>query len=133
MLAVELQIAVAQHRAGQQPGLEQHLEAVADAEHRAAALGEVADRRHDRREARDRAGAQVVAVREPAGQDHDVGALEARVLVPDERGLVPEHVLRGVVGVVVAVGAGKDDDGELHVSRSCPDAPPATSIADSSR
>jgi hypothetical protein len=34
---VELQIAVAQHRAGQQARLEQHLEAVADAEHRAAA------------------------------------------------------------------------------------------------
>ena len=37
MLAVELQVAVAQHRAREQPGLEQDLEAVADAEHRAAA------------------------------------------------------------------------------------------------
>ena len=68
---------------------------------------------HDRREARDRAGAQVVAVREPARQDHGVGALEARVLVPDELGVLPEHVLGGVVGVVIAVGSGKDDDGEF--------------------
>ena len=39
-------------------------------------VGERAHRRHDRREARHRAGAQVVAVREAAGQDHDVGALQ---------------------------------------------------------
>ena len=37
VLAAELQAAVAQQRAGQQPGLEQDLEAVADAEHRPAA------------------------------------------------------------------------------------------------
>ena len=67
--------AVAQHRAGQQPRLEQDLEAVADAEHRAAGVGERRDRGHDRREPRDRAGAQVVAVGEAARQDDDVGAL----------------------------------------------------------
>ena len=78
VLAVKLQVTIAQHRAGQQPGLEQNLKAVADAEHRPAAPGEIDHRRHDRREPRDRAGAQVVAVREPAGQDHHVGALEAR-------------------------------------------------------
>ena len=40
VLAEELQAAVAQHRAGQQPRLEQDLEAVADAQHRTAAVGE---------------------------------------------------------------------------------------------
>ena len=91
---LELQAAVAQHRAGQQPGLEQHLEAVADAEHRAAALGERLHRAHDRREARHGAGPQVVAVREAAGQNHDVGALQVGVLVPDVLGLLAEHVRR---------------------------------------
>ena len=114
VLAVEPQVAVAQHRAGQQPGLEQHLEAVADAEHRPAAPRELAHRRHDRREPRDRAGAQVVAVGEAAGQDDDVGALQVGVLVPDELGVLAEHVLGGVIGVVVAVRAGKDDDAEFH-------------------
>ena len=101
---------------GQQPGLEQDLKAVADAEHRSAGIGEGLDRGHHRREARDGAGAQVVAVREAAGQDDHVSAAERRVLVPDELGLLAEHVLRGVVGVVVAVRSGKDDDGEFHVS-----------------
>ena len=76
VLAEELEAAVAQHRAGQQARLEQNLEAVADAEHRAAAVGEGLHRCHDRREARDGAGAQVVAVREAARQDDDVGAAE---------------------------------------------------------
>ena len=69
VLAVKLEVAIAQHRAGQQPGLEQDLEAVADAEHRSTPARELGHRRHDRREPRDGAGAQVVAVREAAGQD----------------------------------------------------------------
>ena len=69
---------------------------------------------HDRREARDRAGPQVVAVCEAAGQYHDVGALQVRVLVPDELGVLAEDVCRRVIGVVVAVAAWKHDNGELH-------------------
>ena len=114
VLAEELQLAVAEHRAGQQAGFEQDLKAVADAEHRAAAVGERLHGAHDRREAGDRAGAQIVAVRESAGQDDDVGALQVGVLVPDELGVLAEHVLRGVIGVVVAVAAGKHDDAEFH-------------------
>ena len=78
------------------------------------ARGEIRDRCHDRREPGDRAGPQVVAVRKPARQHDDVSALEARLLVPDELGLLAEHVLGGVIGVVIAVGAGKDDDAEFH-------------------
>ena len=97
VLAVKLEIAIAQHRPRQQARLEQHLEAVADAEHRPALAGELRDRGHDRREPGDRAGAQIVAVREAAGQDHDVGALQARLLVPDELGVLAEDVLGGVI------------------------------------
>jgi hypothetical protein len=53
-------------------------------------------------------------VREPARQDDHVGAPDGRLLVPDELRVVTEHVLRGVIRVVVAVGSRKDDDGELH-------------------
>ena len=53
-------------------------------------------------------------MREAAGQDDHVGAAQVRLLVPHELGVVPEHVLRGVVGVVIAVRAGEDDDGEFH-------------------
>ena len=69
---------------GEQPRLAQDLEAVADAEHEAAVAGEALDLDHDRREPRQRAGAQVVAVGEPAGDDHRVDALEVVVAVPEQ-------------------------------------------------
>ena len=103
---------------GQQSGLEQNLKTVADAEHRTAGRGKGLHFLHDGREAGDGAGAQVVAVREPAGQDDDVGALEAGVLVPDQLGVLPQHVLRGVIRIVVAIGSGKDDDREFHAVTS---------------
>src|SRR5436190_1198487 len=64
LFAVEPDIAVAQHRAGKETRLEQDLEAVADAQDRPAGAGELEDGGHDRREPRDGAGAQVIAVRE---------------------------------------------------------------------
>ncbi len=57
------------------------------------ALRERPDGRHDRREPRHRAGPQVVAVREAAGQNDDVGALQVGVLVPEIVGLLAEHDL----------------------------------------
>ena len=53
-------------------------------------------------------------MRETAGQNHRVGAAELGVLVPDQLGLFAEHLRRGVEGVVVRIGAGKDDDREFH-------------------
>ena len=50
----------------------------------AALGGEACDRLHRRREARDRSGAQVVAVGEAAGDDHAVEVREVRLLVPDQ-------------------------------------------------
>ena len=79
----ELQRGVGAQHAGHQPGLGQHLEAVADAQHRpAAASACVAHRRHHRRESGQRAGAQVVAVAEAAGHDHGVDAPQIGVAVP---------------------------------------------------
>ena len=75
---------------------------------------EVRNGRHDRREAGDGAGPQIVTVREPAWQDHDIRAFEARLLVPDELRLLPEHVPGRVIGVVIAVGSGEDDNGKFH-------------------
>ena len=40
VLALKFQAAIAEHRARQEAGLEQHLKAVADAEHRTTAPGE---------------------------------------------------------------------------------------------
>src|SRR3546814_4756445 len=71
--------------AGQQAGLRQHLEAVADAEHRHALVGARDDLLHHRRVGRHGAAAQVVAVGEAAGQHDEVDLLEVAVLVPQER------------------------------------------------
>jgi len=74
---------------------------------------------HDRAEAGDRAAAQVVAVAEAARQDHDVGALQVVILVPQVRRLLAELVDHGVVRVVVAVGPGEGDDAEPHSATTC--------------
>ena len=65
--------------------------------------------------------AQIVAMREPARQNDDVGALEIGVLVPDVLGLLAEHILGRVIRVLIAVGAGKDDDGKFHTELSAVD------------
>ena len=62
----------------------------------------------------ERAGAQVIAVRKPARQDHGVSASQVGVLVPDQRGRLPQHMCSGVVGVLIAVGCGELEDGEIH-------------------
>ena len=82
------------------------------------AVGVAADRLHDRRELRQRAGAEVVAVRETARDDHAVGAFEVRLLVPEQLGVRAEHVVRHVHRIVIAVRAGKDDDAEFHADAS---------------
>ena len=67
-------------------------------------------------ETRDSAGPQVVPVREAAGEDDHVSRAGGGVLCRRTR-LLAKHVLRGVVGVVVAIRSGKDDDGEFHYVR----------------
>ena len=73
-VADEFQVGVAHQDAGKKPGFAQDLEAVADAEHQAAPRRMSPHRIHHGRATRDRAAAQIIAVREPAGQDHEVGA-----------------------------------------------------------
>ena len=87
LAADEAKRVVRQQRAGQEAGLAQHLEAVADAEHGTAVAGELDHRLHQRREARDRAHAQVVAVREAAGDDHGVDAAQIAIAVPEQVGV----------------------------------------------
>ena len=111
--AEEAQARVRQQRAGQQPRLAQDLEAVADAEHRAARAGEALDLLHHRREARDRADPQVVAVGEAAGDDDRVGAAQVVVGVPEQLGVAdpPRRLQR----VHLVTRAGEADDADLQL------------------
>src|SRR5262245_18108693 len=105
MLAAVLQLAVAEHGAGKQTCLEQNLKAVADADHRTAAIGERFYLAHNRREARHGAGAKVVAMRKPSREDNDVRVSQARVFVPDELRRLPQYRRGGMIGIVIAVAA----------------------------
>jgi hypothetical protein len=88
------------------------LKAVADAEHRAALAGELDDPLHQRREASDGAGAQVVAVREAARDHHGVDPAEIAVLVPEQIRLAEAPA--GEQRVDLVAGAGEAHYAELH-------------------
>src|SRR6266511_2596481 len=105
---------VSHQRAGKQADLGEDLESVADAENESAAGGVTPDRLHDRSEFRERAGAEIVAIREPAGDDDAVDAFEVGVFVPEHFRFRAEEVARDVERVVIAVGTGQNDDAEFH-------------------
>src|SRR5262249_42161670 len=107
---------VAHHRAGQKAGFTQNLESIADAQDHAAGLGEFRHRIHDRREARDRAGSQVIAVRKSSGQNNGIAVREVLRLMPNEFDRLFKDISDGVERVVVAIGPGKDDDSKFHAA-----------------
>jgi hypothetical protein len=57
-------------------------------------------------------------VREAAGKNHRVGAVQIGVFVPDELGLLADDVRGGVERVVIRIRSGKDDDREFHCRTS---------------
>src|SRR5438552_4168347 len=116
--AMKLEIAVTEHRARKQAAFQQNLKTVTDAKDWTAGARKRRDAAHDGRESRDRARSEVVAMREPARQDHHVGARKRRVLVPHERGVLTQHMPGGVIRVVIAVRSRKDNDRKLHRATS---------------
>src|SRR5699024_8845783 len=84
-----------------------------------ALRGGLRDLGHDGREGGDRTGAQVVAVREAAGQDHGVDAVEVVRAVPQGHGFGArgaDGALR--VAVVERTREGDDADAGRHQTTS---------------
>ena len=108
VVAAEAKAGVGTKDARQQAGLGEHLEAVADAEDRAARVGVGPDRGHRRRERRQRTAPEVVAEREPARDDHGVGVAQVVVAVPDPHRLGSDQ-LQGPKRVAVVARAGEDE------------------------
>src|SRR5690606_24733843 len=102
--ADECQVAVGDQCAGEQPGLTEDLEPVADAQHGLAALRHAPDRLHDRGEGGYGPGAEGVAVGEATREDHAVEAFEVGLPVPHQFGLGAEGA-EGPDDVVLAVAA----------------------------
>jgi hypothetical protein len=113
-LADIFQAGIAQKRSGQEAGFAENLETVADSEDEPAAIGKAAHGFHDRREFCDCAGAQVIAESKPSGNDDGIGILQVMRFVPEESNRLFGYLLNGPERVVIAVGAGKDDDAEFH-------------------
>src|ERR671930_1295967 len=109
--------AVADQRAGKETCLAEDLEAVADPDHRPAALGEGTHLVHHRREPGDRAGPEVVAVREPAGQDHGVDLAEVGLGVP-QRNALAAHRFDRSEGIAVVERTGERDDANAGLART---------------
>src|SRR5580692_2389588 len=114
-LATEIaQALVAHHRAGKKSCFEQDLEAVADSEDQASGTREAVHGFHYRRKSRNRPGAQVIAIREAAGENYDVAVGKIFGLVPDEFDGLMDDCGDGMVGVFIAIRAGKLHHSEFH-------------------
>ena len=112
-----LEAGIAHERAGEQAGFSEDLKAIADAEDKTAALCEALDGLHDRGEAGDRAGAEVVAIGKAAGDEYGIDALKIFRVMPEKGDGLVSDFSDDVVGVVVAVGARKDEDAKFHKTR----------------
>ena len=114
LAADELEAGVPHEDPRKEARLAQDLEAVADAEHRHAFVGRFGDRAHYRRARRDRSRAEVIAVRETAGQHDQVEPGECRFGVPHRGRADAGDLLQRDRHVAVAVGAGEEDDRGFH-------------------
>ena len=117
LLADVALVTVAHQRAGKQARLAKNLETIADPPSQDHRSCELLHRLHDRREAGDGAGTEIVAIREPAGHQDGVAALKVVRSMPEkgDRGL--NHRRENVVGIVIAVGTGEDEDAKLQALR----------------
>jgi hypothetical protein len=112
LFAAEGEVAVPDEGTWEEAGFAEDLEAVTDTEDEAAVLGELADGLHDGAESGDGAAAEVVAVAEAAGDEDGVDIAEAMFLMPDVFGVLAE-LAQGMDGILVAIGCGELEDGEL--------------------
>ena len=111
--ADEIAVVVADQAARQEVGFDEDLEAVADAQHRHAAVRRIDDLGHDRRTGRDRTAPQVVAVAEAAGQHDRVDAHEVVRAVPQRQRLAAGEADRAH-RITVVERTRKIDDADAH-------------------
>ena len=111
-------------RPGQQAGLGQDLEAIADAQHQTAGSGKALYRLHDRGKLGQRARAQVVAVREPTRNQDCIAVLKLGGGMPKQRSLLAQYGSHGVVGIVIAVRSRKNQHPKLHTPKTTSKASP---------
>ena len=60
------------------------------------------------------AAAQIIAIGEAAGKHDQIGLRQFRVAMPDFQRLLARRAMQRVEHIVLAIGAGENDDGGLH-------------------
>src|SRR5215475_3577998 len=95
-------------------GFAKNLETVTDAKHQPAALGKTLHRFHDRCEARNGSGAQVIAISEAAGHDDSVAVFQIVRFVPEKRCRLLGDSRNHVVGIVITVRTGEYNNSVFH-------------------
>ncbi len=120
VMADEAQVLVAHQHAGQQPGLAQNLEAVANAEREPPVGREFAYRVHDWAARGDRPATKIVAVGEAPRDHHQVAACGKLFLgVPDHGRLNAGNEPNRARHVALAIDAGENEDGGFHSVNAC--------------
>ena len=76
---------------------------------------EFLDRLHDGREVSDGAGAQIIAIGEAAGHKDRIAVFQLFAFVPQKDDRLAHHFRDDVVGVVIAVGSGKNKHAKFHL------------------
>src|SRR5687767_1129833 len=84
VIADEMQVAIANQRARQKARLAKNLKTVTDPKHEPSAFGKLLHRIHHGRKTRECAGAKIIAVGKPSGNDDGVVGAEIRLPMPDE-------------------------------------------------
>lgn len=118
VLTNEVKITIAYQGARQQSRFAQDLKAIANPQNEPPALRKLLHRSHYRRESCQGTRAQVIAVRKPARYDHRVVTTQIRVAMPNKIDRLAHVFRNNVIGIVVAVRAGKNYDSVFHSSNS---------------
>jgi hypothetical protein len=118
MTADELLAVISDERSRKQLRFTQYLKAVAYPDYNAAICSVLPDGLHYWCKARNCSATEIVAERETAWNDDDVGPLDIRLLVPEVLHGLAKYVLYGKVSILIAVGAGKPGHSELHLTTS---------------
>ena len=114
VLTAKPQVPIAQERAGQEPRLTEDLKAIADPDHQAPLAGKGRHCPHDGGEPGNRSRSQVVPVGEASRQQDHIVPLDRVFLVPDKIDRLPDDLADHVVGIVITIRSGEDDDAKFH-------------------
>src|SRR5262245_12739859 len=103
-----MQVTIAYQGTGQQSRFAQNLKAIANPENESAILRKLLHGSHHRRESRERARTQIIAIRKATGDDDCIVTTQIGIAMPNEIDRLTDVFRNNVIRVVVAVRAGKN-------------------------